>query len=172
MANRIYTLFSSNIEASDARSSDLTSLPHVLKGERMASVKSSLPPICFRRIFTFVFAFLLFTAAAQAQWHAAVGAQSHDKGHQALAFLPNEIWIHAGDDITWTSQADDIHTVSFLITDQLRPPFPVGCAPFPPGTSSEFSPSGVSFDGSKCISAPPLVTGQTFKVVFPKAGNY
>ena len=35
--------------------------------------------------------------SAQETWHATVGAQSNDKGHQALAFLPNEIWIHAGD---------------------------------------------------------------------------
>lgn len=33
-------------------------------------------------------------------WFATVGAQSNDEGRQALAFLPNEIWIHAGDSIT------------------------------------------------------------------------
>lgn len=32
---------------------------------------------------------------AQTVWRATVGAQSNDKGQQALAFLPNEIWIHA-----------------------------------------------------------------------------
>ncbi len=35
-------------------------------------------------------------------WTATVGAQSTDQGQQALAFLPNEIWIHAGDSIRWT----------------------------------------------------------------------
>jgi plastocyanin len=123
-------------------------------------------------MFIMVSALLVVPAVAQAQWHATLGAQSHDKGRQILAFLPNEIWIHAGDDITWTSQSDDIHTATFLIAPQLRPPFPVGCAPFPPGTASLFSPSGVSFDGSTCISSPPLVSGQAFKVVFPKKGNY
>src|SRR5215831_4617554 len=29
-----------------------------------------------------------------AQWNATIGAQSDDLGRQALAFLPNEIWIH------------------------------------------------------------------------------
>src|SRR5205807_6454258 len=43
------------------------------------------------------------------QWHAAVGAQSKDLGHQALAFLPNELWIHAGDTVTWTFEAEEIH---------------------------------------------------------------
>ena len=37
-----------------------------------------------------------------AQWTAVVGAQSPDQARQALAFLPNEMWIHAGDNITLT----------------------------------------------------------------------
>ncbi len=39
-------------------------------------------------------------AVIQAEtWHAAVGAQSPDRARQVLAFLPNEIWIHANDTI-------------------------------------------------------------------------
>jgi plastocyanin len=85
-------------------------------------------------------------------------------GKQAIAFLPNELWIHAGDSITWTSAAGDIHTVSFFIAGQPYEDFNTGC----PG----FSPNPSSFDGSKCVSAPPLVAGQSFTVKFPKAGNY
>jgi plastocyanin len=110
------------------------------------------------------FTVLALTPAFGAQWQASVGAQSKDKGHQALAFLPNEIWIHAGDSISWTFNADDIHTVTFLTDAQVRPPFPVGC----PG----FSASGATFDGSTCVSAPPMITGGTFTVLFPTAGNY
>jgi plastocyanin len=113
---------------------------------------------------TLFFALMTLTPAFGAQWHATVGAQSHDKARQALAFLPNEIWIHVGDSISWTFNADDIHTVTFLSDGQVRPPFPVGC----PG----FSPSGATFDGSTCVSAPPSVTGGTFTVLFPTAGNY
>jgi hypothetical protein len=47
-------------------------------------------------------------------WFATVGAQSNDKGRQALAFLPNEIWIQAGDSITWTFDVDEVHTVTFI----------------------------------------------------------
>lgn len=104
---------------------------------------------------------------AQWQWHAIVGAQSKDLGHQALAFLPNELWIHEGDTITWKFETDEIHTVTFLKTDpvaQVRPPFPVGC----PG----FSSSPATFDGATCVTTPPLVKGQTFSVTFPKKGNY
>lgn len=101
---------------------------------------------------------------AQRTWRATVGAQSKDMGRQAIAFLPNELWIHEGDSITWASASGDIHTISFLIAGQPLTPFTVGC----PG----FSPSGVSFNGSKCVSAPPLVQGQEFTVKFPQAGNY
>lgn len=104
------------------------------------------------------------TTQAQQNWQATIGAQTGDKARQALAFLPNELWIHAGDTITWTAKADDIHTVTFLTATQTVPPFPVGC----PG----YTPSGSSFDGSACVSTPPLAIGQTFAVVFPKAGNY
>ncbi len=121
---------------------------------------------------TLALAILVCPSVAQAQWHAVVGAQSHDQGHQALAFLPNEIWIHAGDDITWTFDADEIHTITFLKTGQVRAPFTSGCATFPPGNPPVFSSTGVSFTGAACVSTPPMVKGQTFKVVFPTIGNF
>lgn len=107
---------------------------------------------------------LIAPHAAWAQWRATVGAQSEDKGRQVLAFLPNEIWIHAGDSITWTFDADEIHTVTFLKPGQNRMPFRVGC----PG----FSPDGSAFDGSTCVTTGPSVKGQTFTVGFPVAGNF
>jgi plastocyanin len=97
-------------------------------------------------------------------WKATVGAQNHDKGHQALAFLPNELWIHSGDSITWTQESDEIHTVTFLTSAQIIPALQVGC----PG----FAFPMATFDGSTCMTAPPLNKGQTFTVHFPKAGNY
>jgi len=104
-------------------------------------------------------------ALEPATWYATVGAQSGDKGHQALAFLPNEIWIHAGDSITWRFDADDVHTVTFLNDSDERPDFLVG----PP---NGFSTGSASFDGSTSISTPILVNGATFKVTFPKTGNF
>lgn len=102
--------------------------------------------------------------AAQQNWHAKVGAETPDMGRQALAFLPNEIWIHAGDSVTWTFNSHEIHTVSFLVVGQVFPPFPVGC----PG----FSAGAASFDGSTCVTTPPSVEPQTFTVTFPTSGNY
>lgn len=103
-----------------------------------------------------------------AQWHALVGAQSSDLGHQALAFLPDEIWVHAGDGITWTFPADEIHTLSLLVANSARPGFPAGCGGTVPGTA----PSGSSFDGSHCINSGALLGGQSYSVNFPAAGNY
>lgn len=97
-------------------------------------------------------------------WKAIVGAQNANKSHQALAFLPNELWIHAGDSITWTQEADDIHTVTFLTAKQIFPPFQVGC----PG----YQFPSATVDGSTCVTTPPLAPGQAFTVHFPKAGNY
>lgn len=104
---------------------------------------------------------------AQAQWHATVGSQSVDQARQALAFLPNELWIHQGDSITWHFDAGEIHTVTFLRAvpaSQIRPPFEAGC----PGFSSD----PATFDGSTCVTSPPLVEGATFTVIFPAMGNF
>jgi plastocyanin len=107
---------------------------------------------------------LVAAPAFSAQWQAKVGANTKDEARQALAFLPNEIWIHEGDSITWTFETDEIHTVTFLTSGQVRPPFPVGC----PG----FNVPSASFDGSTCVTTPPMTTGQTFTVMFPTVGNF
>jgi plastocyanin len=121
---------------------------------------------CVGRFMVLLPVFVL-SQGAQAQWHATVGSQSVDQGRQALAFLPNELWIHAGDSITWHFDAGEIHTVTFLNTvptPQIRPPFDAGC----PGFSSD----PATFDGSTCVTTPPFVEGATFTVIFPAAGNF
>ncbi len=112
-----------------------------------------------------VLAILIVPRVVHAQWRATVGAQSNNKGRQALAFLPNEIWIHAGDNITWNFGVDEIHTVTFLKAGQTRLHRLVGCPGFTLGGS-------ITFDGSACVTTASLVKGQTFMVTFPIAGNY
>src|SRR5262245_51487711 len=90
-------------------------------------------------IIALILAVLVISGSAQAQWQAAVGAQSGDLAKQGIAFLPNEMWIHAGDSITWTFLTDEPHTVSFLKNGQIRPPDRAGC----PGFSSD----PATFDG-------------------------
>src|SRR5215469_2115722 len=104
-------------------------------------------------------------AQAKQNWNATVGGQSEDMSRQAVAFLPSELWIHAGDSITWRFNSGDIHTVTFLTVGQVYPfDQSQGCPPI--------TPSGLPFDGSSCVSSAPLALGQTYQVVFPKAGNY
>lgn len=104
------------------------------------------------------------TFARAQDWRVQVGAQSQDKGKQVLAFLPNEIWIHAGDSITFTIATNEPHTITFLKPGQVRTPFSVGC----PGTT----PSGASEDGSSCVNSGELSNGQGYSVTFPTPGNY
>ena len=106
----------------------------------------------------------LFPQLLLAQWNATIGAQSDDLGRQALAFLPNEIWIHAGESITWSMAANEGHTVTFLTSGQIRPPFTVEC----PG----FSAGSATFDSSACATSGLLFQGDKFTVVFPVAGNF
>jgi plastocyanin len=120
-------------------------------------------------------------SAVQAdEWQITAGAEIPDRASQALAFLPNEIWIHTGDSIRWTFPTHERHTVTFLKPGQTRPPgfgpvFGVlaGC----PGTT----PDGSSFDGSSCVTsdillrdadAGPGTPAPTYSVRFPAAGNF
>src|SRR5665213_3450224 len=68
---------------------------------------------------TLMLAFLMVPQAAKAQrtWNANVGAETNDEAGQADAFLPNEIWINAGDKIQWNWQPqNEPHTVCLLYT--------------------------------------------------------
>jgi plastocyanin len=109
---------------------------------------------------------IVFCQTVHAQsWQATAGAQSPDKAMQALAFLPDEIWIHAGDSITWTLPTEEPHSVTFLKPGQVRPSFTAGC----PGTTID----GSSFDGSGCVNSGRIATaGTTYTVAFPSPGNY
>jgi plastocyanin len=136
-------------------------------------------------------AFVLSTVIAPgavraATWQATAGAERTDHGIQALAFLPNELWIHAGDSITWTFPTPEIHTVTFLrqtldpLTlqnippQQVRPPRPGVAGGGCPGTT----PDGSSFDPKTCLTSPeitvlsPLPPNNTYTVMFPTAGNF
>jgi plastocyanin len=121
---------------------------------------------------------LLVPASALADtWQLQAGAESPDRGRQALAFLPNEVWIHAGDSIRWTFPTHERHTLTLLTPGQTRPPafgptfgILVGC----PG----ITPDGSSFDGSACVTSDVLLLDQdkttppTYSVTFPSAGNF
>jgi plastocyanin len=123
------------------------------------------------------------TATLQAtEWRAIAGAESPDRGSQALAFLPNEFWIHAGDSIRWTFPTHERHTLTFLTPGEVRPPAfgaTFGVAVACPGVGA--TPDGSSFDGSSCVSSGVLLlpedanrfaTAPTYSVVFTATGNF
>ena len=126
--------------------------------------------------FVLLFAAIVFSQAVPAfsqvtSWHATVGGQSPDEGVQALAFLPNEMWIHQGDSITWTFSANENHSVTFLKIGQARPTFAAGC---PGGTPPNgTTPDGSTFDGNGCVNSGLIKTpGTTYTVTFSNTGNY
>ena len=111
-----------------------------------------------------VIALLVPISALGDSWQMQVGAQTGDKAHQALAFLPNEIWIHPGDSVTWAFVVDEIHTVTFLTPGQVRPSRFAGC----PGATPDFS----VYNGTACVNSGILQKGPTYTVVFPITGNF
>jgi plastocyanin len=110
-----------------------------------------------------------------------MGAESQDEGRQAMAFLPNELWIHAGDSVTWTSGAHEGHTLTFLkqtatgasAAGTSRPaPFPQGCTAGNQGGATPTTPDGSSFNGSACVNSGPFADGADYTVTFPHSGNF
>ena len=120
-------------------------------------------PLCFRS--AIVVGLLVIPTLAHADtWHLWAGARTADKAGQALAFLPSEIWVHAGDTVTWTMAADDAHTVTCLRPEQVRPPLQVGC----PGST----PDGSIETAAACVNSGVLANGTSYGVAFPIAGNF
>lgn len=121
------------------------------------------------------------TAQAK-EWQVLAGVESPDRGSQALAFLPNELWIHAGDSIRWTFPTHERHTLTFLTAGEVRPAafgptfgVPIAC----PGAG--VTADGSSFTGSSCVSsgvlllpedAGPSAAPLSYSVAFPVPGNF
>lgn len=123
---------------------------------------------------------------AATNWTVGLGAQSGDASVQAMAFLPNEVWIDAGDSVTWSSHTGEAHTVSFLLqpeaaaipgtfpsTAVTRPSFnatgpaPFGCAGNNQGGAAPTTPAGIpmltpgstsswSYVGTECVNSGPI----------------
>jgi len=109
-----------------------------------------------------------------------MGAESQDQGRQAMAFLPNELWIHAGDSVTWTSGAHEDHTITLLkqtatgasTAGTSRPAFTAGCLAGNQGGASSTTPDGSIFNGSGCVNSGPFAEDGDYTVTFPQSGNY
>ena len=138
----------------------------------------------------------IISPSASQSWRATVGSQNIDASKQAMAFLPNEMWISQGDSITWKTNAGEGHTITFLqqtsggpsATGTSRPANgttgATGCAGGGQGGTA-VTASGANFDGSTCLNSGPLCDanlqqspepdkcgGTTYSVTFPTAGNF
>jgi plastocyanin len=142
-------------------------------------------PFILGGVFALALAVAPQSAKAARTWSVNVGAETKDHAGQADAFLPNEIWINAGDSIqfTWKPQ-NEPHTVTLLKPGQTRPtpppPFGPTSAP-PPFYFSNACPSPNNGDGTAdyygtaCVSTTGFQSGgigSTFKVTFHSQGNY
>lgn len=112
--------------------------------------------------------FLIVPKAVQATtWQATVGAQNQDGSKHAMAFLPNELWIHAGDSITWTTKSGEGHTVTFLRQPLAQPPFP---APLLLGQNRPSTAQGCSVIPA-APNTPPLPSVTTNESVVTASGS-
>jgi plastocyanin len=141
--------------------------------KRNSSLQNTFEKVAFSAAVFFLIAGATKPISAET-WTATVGAQASDLTHTALAFLPNEFWIHAGDTIRFHFAAAELHTVSFLKPGQTRPPafsnfginggVFIGC----PGTT----PDGSSVTGAACVTSDIGVAGKSYSVSFPNTGNF
>ena len=109
-------------------------------------------------------------------WTANAGAETKDEGVQGDGFFPNEVWISANDCIEWTFvPKNEVHTVTFLKSGQVRPdaPFPVGPPGPPPPIPGQFGASGCAAYGAGTTASVPFlaVTGQSVLVRVAGVGS-
>jgi len=106
-------------------------------------------------------------------WHVGVGGESPDHALQAQAFLPTKITINEGDMITWTTNPEFVHTVTFLSGGQASPVVaPEGNIVIQPAATA-FPSGGPSYDGTGLVNSGLLEgKGKTFSLTFTKAGTY
>jgi len=101
--------------------------------------------------------------AGPVTWHVRVGAESPDMAVTAMAFLPKNVWVDAGDTVHWTSNSSEPHTVTFLAPGTSLPEF----NPFDP---SQTDPQGSSaYDGTAYTNSGIMATQPIFVFTNPAA---
>lgn len=105
-------------------------------------------------------------------WTILVGFDSQNHAIAGMAYLPDEIWINAGDTITWNAFSVEPHTVTFL---------PPGQQPgkFDPNSPIQIlHQGGSSYDGKSLFSSGLIGIGgffpggTSYSLTFPVTGNF
>jgi plastocyanin len=102
--------------------------------------------------------------AGPVTWHVRVGAESADMAVSAMAFLPKNVWVDAGDTVAWTANSAEPHTVTFLAPGTTLPEF----NPFDPSQTGAVGSS--SYDGTAYTNSGILATQPIF--IFTPAAGY
>src|SRR5262249_46082994 len=110
---------------------------------------------------------------AAVTWQAGVGGESADHALQAQAFFPTTLTVDEGDTITWTTNADFVHTVTFLSGGAAPPVVSVEGGEVIQPAATAFPSGGPNYDGTGFVNSGLLEgKAKTFSLTFTKAGNY
>src|SRR3954454_2823274 len=94
-------------------------------------------------------------AQAGQQWQVAAGASSRSEGIQALGFYPGDIWVNAGDSVTWNFRSGEEHTVTF---GTIPPRTPTG-APGPAFLYAPATPNNSVYHGTEYVNSGNIARG-------------
>ncbi|MFD7155221.1 plastocyanin/azurin family copper-binding protein [Kribbella sp. NPDC059898] len=115
------------------------------------------------------------TTAGPVAWHVQVGAETPDMAVTAMAFLPKNVWINAGDTVQWTSSSAEPHTVTFLAPGTALPEFD----PFDAHDTSLQGSSvydGTGYHNSGIMATQPIFVftnpAATYHLTFTKTGDF
>ncbi|MDQ0032177.1 cupredoxin domain-containing protein [Arthrobacter bambusae] len=110
-------------------------------------------------------------------WTVQVGSESSDQAIQGMSFLPKNIFINAGDTVTWEANSAEIHTVTFLAKGQTLD----STQPFDPSNPMQlFAQGGTSYDGHSYYNSGVLTnvsdsgfpSVETYSLAFPNTGDF
>src|SRR5580765_7240025 len=114
-------------------------------------------------------------APAPVTWHVRVGAETPDMAVTAMAFLPKEVWVDAGDTVAWTSNSAEPHTVTLLPPGTALPEF----NPFDPSQTTAQGPStydGTGYRNSGILATMPIFVftnpATAYQLTFTTTGDY
>ncbi len=110
-------------------------------------------------------------------WTVQVGTESSDQAIQGMSFLPKNIFINAGDKVTWEANAAEIHTVTFLAKGQTIE----STQPFDPSNPLQLlAQGGTSYDGHSYFNSGVITnvsdsgfpSVESYSLTFPNAGDF
>jgi plastocyanin len=110
-------------------------------------------------------------------WTVLAGSESKNQAIQGMAFLPKDVYIDAGDTVTWLANSAEIHTVTFLAAGQALE----SLQPFDPSNPSELlKVNGSVYDGVSYYNSGILTNvsdsgfpaATSYSLTFPTAGTF